>query len=601
MMRTIVSLMVLLGLSSILQAEEPVHFGDPVLKAAVEAELWISGPTPTDMLALTELRCACTITDLTGLEYATNVETISLGDKNWLVKNGISDLTPLAGLIALRVLDLACNNQIRDISPLSGLTNLRELDLERNHVSDISPLSGLSSLQSLSLHRNDITDLSPLEALTGLQWLDVRLNPLDHDAWSIHIPRIIANNPGLDIWYDASYLRYLVISSTAGGSVVSPGEGDFTYEYEETVLLEAKADPYFVFDRWTGSFPTRQNPLSVTMSRREFDRFIRANFLSVLEVIHVDDDASPDPGPTDPAVSGPQENGTHEHPFDCIQDAIEVADDGATVFVHGGTYQESISLLGKRITLTGFDPNDPSQAAWPVIDGCGDAWPVVSFTGGEDPRCLLRGFIVTASKAGTVAAIECSASSPTIANCLIVGNRVTGSHSAAVHCANSNAVLVNCTIADNHADSGGAMLRLENSSVQVVNSILWGNVPNRIVATGGTPSIRYSCIAGGWAGLGNIDADPLFVRCGRWVSRLKPELEVAPGDADAVWVTGDYHLQSQVGRWDSSLGQWVQDAVTSPCIDAGDPASDYSPEPMPNGGRINMGAYGGTSKASKSP
>jgi len=35
----------------------------------------------------------------------------------------------------------------------------------------------------------------------------------------------------------------------------------------------------------------------------------------------------------------------------------------------------------------------------------------------------------------------------------------------------------------------------------------------------------------------------------------------------------------------------------SPCIDAGDPSSDYSNEPEPNGDRINMGAYGNTSEA----
>jgi len=35
----------------------------------------------------------------------------------------------------------------------------------------------------------------------------------------------------------------------------------------------------------------------------------------------------------------------------------------------------------------------------------------------------------------------------------------------------------------------------------------------------------------------------------------------------------------------------------SPCIDAGDPSFDFSSEPEPNGGRINMGAYGGTSEA----
>ena len=36
---------------------------------------------------------------------------------------------------------------------------------------------------------------------------------------------------------------------------------------------------------------------------------------------------------------------------------------------------------------------------------------------------------------------------------------------------------------------------------------------------------------------------------------------------------------------------------SSPCIDAGDPAADYSAEPSPNGCRVNMGAYGNTEEA----
>ncbi len=38
----------------------------------------------------------------------------------------------------------------------------------------------------------------------------------------------------------------------------------------------------------------------------------------------------------------------------------------------------------------------------------------------------------------------------------------------------------------------------------------------------------------------------------------------------------------------------------NPCIDAGDMSSPVGYEPFPNGGVINMGAYGGTSEASKS-
>ncbi len=62
----------------------------------------------------------------------------------------------------------------------------------------------------------------------------------------------------------------------------------------------------------------------------------------------------------------------------------------------------------------------------------------------------------------------------------------------------------------------------------------------------------------------------------------------------------DYHLKSEYGRWDDSNEVWVYDDVTSRLIDAGDPSDSIGQEPNPNGGRINIGAYGGTMYASKS-
>ena len=59
-----------------------------------------------------------------------------------------------------------------------------------------------------------------------------------------------------------------------------------------------------------------------------------------------------------------------------------------------------------------------------------------------------------------------------------------------------------------------------------------------------------------------------------------------------------YRLKSQYGRWTGTA--WTNDAVMSPAIDAGDPASDYSKEPAGNGNRINLGAYGNTIYSSKS-
>ena len=60
----------------------------------------------------------------------------------------------------------------------------------------------------------------------------------------------------------------------------------------------------------------------------------------------------------------------------------------------------------------------------------------------------------------------------------------------------------------------------------------------------------------------------------------------------------DYHLKSVAGHWFGT--KWVKDSVSSPCIDAGNPSSDYSKEPEDNGNRINIGRYGNTIYASLS-
>ncbi len=578
-------------------AEEPVHFPDPKLKAAVEDKLFISDPTPTDMLGLTELVIPLTwqrinaISNLSGLEYAMNLTTLNLK------YHTVYDLSPLSGLIHLRSVALL-GNGFSSIGPLSGLMELESLDIESNEVTDISALSGLPNLASVCLHRNLISDISPLAGLTSLTWLDLRALPLNQDAYHTYIPQIKANNPGITVLYDGFFAGQLVLSASAGGSVVTPGEGTFTVAFGETLSLEAQADPGFAFAGWSGSWVTTQNPLPLKVDQ---DYTMRANFVSILSVIHVDDDAPADPGPGNGAISDPQENGTREHPFDSVREATDIAAEGATIFVHAGTYRETIDFLGKHIALTGFDPNDPNGAAWPVIDGGGNG-PVVSFTHKEDQNCLLASLVITGGTSRTAAAIRCTESSPTISNCLIAGNRATDWNGAAVLCTDSNAAFINCTIADNHVGQFGAGMSLVNAKVAVVNSILWGNWPKAILTEGDDlPSIRYSVVADGWAGLGNLTVDPLFVGLGRWTDRGNPGVTVTPNDPNAIWVMGDYHLQSRAGRWDPKTGTWLPDEVTSPCIDGGDPAAPIGQEPSPNGAIINMGVYGGTAEASKSP
>jgi len=301
-------------------------------------------------------------------------------------------------------------------------------------------------------------------------------------------------------------------------------------------------------------------------------------------------------------LSLPIENLTTGKRYCYIQDAIDDSMDGDEIVVREGIYRESIDFKGKNLTLRSADPNDPAVVAGTVIEGY-SIKSVVTFSGDEDASCVLAGFTITGGKRG----IYCSGSSPTITNCIIARNTnaVVGGVGAGIGMeGGSNPTLTNCNIINNSASTaGGGMISQDSSptltnctfsgnsasyfgsgicfnggSPMLTNCILWGDTPDEIYIFSGTPVITYSDVQGGWAGEGNIDADPLFA------------------DPD----NGDYHLKSQAGRWDPNTQTWVVDDVTSSCIDAGDTSIPIGFEPLPNGGIINMGAYGGTLEASKS-
>ena len=104
------------------------------------------------------------ISDLTGIQEATGLERLDLGD------NEITDILLLSDLTNLENLDLA-DNQITDISVLSSLINLETLDLQDNDVRDVSPLAGLTNLRQLYLRGNEnlTTGLKQLVPLTDLR------------------------------------------------------------------------------------------------------------------------------------------------------------------------------------------------------------------------------------------------------------------------------------------------------------------------------------------------------------------------------------------------------------------------------------------------
>ena len=146
----------------------PPLIPDANLAAAIRDELDLAEHTAItveNMQSLSSLETGWNgVTDLTGLEHATNLITLEL------YSNSISDLTPLTGLTNLRTLYLD-SNSISDLTPLTGLTNLRTLELDSNSISNLTPLTGLTNLRSLGLHKNQMTDITSVAGLTNLKRL----------------------------------------------------------------------------------------------------------------------------------------------------------------------------------------------------------------------------------------------------------------------------------------------------------------------------------------------------------------------------------------------------------------------------------------------
>ncbi|WP_437761187.1 right-handed parallel beta-helix repeat-containing protein [Sorangium sp. So ce281] len=121
--------------------------------------------------------------------------------------------------------------------------------------------------------------------------------------------------------------------------------------------------------------------------------------------------------------------------------------------------------------------------------------------------------------------------------------------------------VTHCTFYGNQAQgfelpSDGGGIYVASGTTTVLNSILWGDLPNEIAGLG-TVVITYSDVMGGYPGAGNIDQDPLFV---------------APAG-------GDLHLQASSPARDAGL------------LTRGLPRTDLDGNPRVAGAAPDMGAY----------
>ena len=305
--------------------------------------------------------------------------------------------------------------------------------------------------------------------------------------------------------------------------------------------------------------------------------------------------------------------------FKTIQKGVSTALDCEIVSVQPGIYNEDVFFMGRPITLTSIAPTDPNIVKDTIIAG------FVQFNGTENACCTLTGFKIYDTLIGciygnhTEATISYCIISDSkgpnakvimncdgiISNCLITNNSNCCGGPSLFAIFGSSGLIKNCTIANN--SSGGVssdfgdMMRMENCIIYNNDGPEPSESPEVQVYDDSIIDISYcnlqedsvgiNVIGSGdliW-GLGNINVDPYFV--------------------DAAG--GDYHLKSSAWRWDEYNSQWTYDAVTSRCIDAGNPGSPLGNEPLavpsdPNNEdginlRTNMGFFGGTIQASMPP
>jgi hypothetical protein len=199
-------------------AAETVNFPDANLEQVIRDA--IGKPTgdidESDLVGLTELDASNKfIFSIEGLEYCTDLVTLSLQENNILdlsplavltgletldlEDNGFSNVAPLAGLVNLTYLNISSNNvsnigplalltnllelhawenDIVSVSALAGMTDLTDVSLFENRITSITPLAGLTNLKVLALAENQIADISPLAALTNLTGLTLNHNPI---------------------------------------------------------------------------------------------------------------------------------------------------------------------------------------------------------------------------------------------------------------------------------------------------------------------------------------------------------------------------------------------------------------------------------------
>jgi len=326
----------------------------------------------------------------------------------------------------------------------------------------------------------------------------------------------------------------------------------------------------------------------------------------------------------------------------------------------GGAYFKTF----RRVTMddchfltNGIAVNMVIPTSYPVSQEGGYGW---AFAADGAPITMRNSTIIgnrgTQHSANTrgIVQLEGDCGGSAFTNCLFAGNSIrynanscgaSGTLGVNLDSAARTVDIEGCTFAYNliNAIASAAGVTVATGAATIRNSVFFGNAVKNTSAVGadlhvganGTVDVDYcffrdeteDCITSVLlpnltCGSHNRTGDPLFVTPFSDITPMAvATVTTASTPAAATFAAGsttrytsdrcyygpsadfsffDLHLRSGKGRWSPAAADWVTDEATSTAIDGGDPASDCSNEPSPNGGIVNMGFYGNTTEASKS-
>ncbi|GAA3591958.1 hypothetical protein GCM10022198_14890 [Klugiella xanthotipulae] len=195
---------------------ELVTMPDPVLRAAVLQKVGASTLTRGAIRQLRSLYVTdAGITDLTGLEYATNLDLVDLS------KNAITTIEPLRGLANIRQLNVS-STKISDIAPVATMPILDYLQLNWTSVSDLGPVRDHPLIWRIELAGTKVSSLEPvtnLTALTALYFQETPVSDVTPLSGLVNLYALSAPNTQISNLHPVAGLPNLAVVNVNGARV----------------------------------------------------------------------------------------------------------------------------------------------------------------------------------------------------------------------------------------------------------------------------------------------------------------------------------------------------------------------------------------------